>query len=98
MREMVLLGDEAVALAAVHAGLTAAYGYPGTPSTEILEYLIRYRPDARRPEGRVVRQREDRVRGGARNVLRRAADDGHDEARGLERGSRPVHELGARQR
>ncbi len=42
MGEMVLLGDEAVALGAVHAGLTAAYGYPGTPSTEILEYLIRH--------------------------------------------------------
>jgi indolepyruvate ferredoxin oxidoreductase alpha subunit len=42
MSEMVLLGDEAVALGAVHAGLTAAYGYPGTPSTEILEYLIGY--------------------------------------------------------
>ena len=42
MTEMVLLGDEAVALAAVHAGLTAAYAYPGTPSTEILEYLVRY--------------------------------------------------------
>jgi indolepyruvate ferredoxin oxidoreductase alpha subunit len=35
-----LLGDEAVALGALHAGLSAAYGYPGTPSTEILEYLI----------------------------------------------------------
>ena len=35
-----LLGDEAVALGAMHAGLSAAYGYPGTPSTEILEYLI----------------------------------------------------------
>ena len=43
MSEMVLLGDEAVALAAIHAGLTAAYAYPGTPSTEILEYLVRYR-------------------------------------------------------
>jgi indolepyruvate ferredoxin oxidoreductase, alpha subunit len=42
MTDMVLLGDEAVALGAVHAGLTAAYAYPGTPSTEILEYLIRY--------------------------------------------------------
>ncbi len=42
MSEMVLLGDEAVALGAVHGGLTAAYAYPGTPSTEILEYLIRY--------------------------------------------------------
>ena len=40
MSETVLLGDEAVALAAVHAGISAAYGYPGTPSTEILEYLI----------------------------------------------------------
>ena len=35
-----LLGDEAAALGAIHAGLSAAYGYPGTPSTEILEYLI----------------------------------------------------------
>lgn len=38
----VLLGDEAVALGAVHAGLSAAYAYPGTPSTEIVEYLVRY--------------------------------------------------------
>ncbi|MDR0387579.1 MAG: indolepyruvate ferredoxin oxidoreductase subunit alpha [Treponema sp.] len=37
---LALLGDEAVALGALHAGLSAAYGYPGTPSTEILEYLI----------------------------------------------------------
>ncbi|MDR9451512.1 MAG: thiamine pyrophosphate-binding protein, partial [Acidimicrobiia bacterium] len=37
----VVLGDEAVALGALHAGVTAAYGYPGTPSTEILEYLLR---------------------------------------------------------
>ena len=42
MTDMVLLGDEAVAVGAVHAGLTAAYAYPGTPSTEILEYLVRY--------------------------------------------------------
>ena len=37
---LALLGDEAVALGAIHAGLSAAYGYPGTPSTEIMEYLI----------------------------------------------------------
>jgi indolepyruvate ferredoxin oxidoreductase alpha subunit len=35
-----LLGDEAAALGALHAGVSASYGYPGTPSTEILEYLI----------------------------------------------------------
>ena len=38
--DVVLLGDEAIALGAIHAGLGSAYGYPGTPSTEILEYLI----------------------------------------------------------
>ena len=40
MHELALLGDEAVALGALHAGVTASYGYPGTPSTEILERLI----------------------------------------------------------
>ncbi|MEW6565203.1 MAG: hypothetical protein AB1404_06860, partial [Spirochaetota bacterium] len=40
MEDLALLGDEAVALGAIHAGLTAAYGYPGTPSTEIMERLI----------------------------------------------------------
>ena len=42
MADIVVLGDEAVALGAVHAGVTAAYAYPGTPSTEILEYLRAY--------------------------------------------------------
>ncbi len=42
MKPEVLLGDEAVALAAVHAGLSAAYSYPGTPASEILEYLLRF--------------------------------------------------------
>jgi indolepyruvate ferredoxin oxidoreductase alpha subunit len=37
---LALLGDEAAAMGAIHAGLSAAYGYPGTPSTEILECLI----------------------------------------------------------
>lgn len=43
MPKTILLGDEAVALAAVHAGLTAAYAYPGTPSTEIMEALQAHR-------------------------------------------------------
>ncbi len=34
-----LSGDEAVALAALHAGVALGTGYPGTPSTEILEYF-----------------------------------------------------------
>jgi indolepyruvate ferredoxin oxidoreductase alpha subunit len=48
MEELVLLGDEAVALGSLHAGLSAAYGYPGTPSTEIMEYLIAAREKAAR--------------------------------------------------
>ena len=39
MSDLVLLGDEAVAQGAIDAGLSIAYGYPGTPSTEIVEYL-----------------------------------------------------------
>ncbi|MDP2914500.1 MAG: thiamine pyrophosphate-dependent enzyme [Candidatus Aminicenantes bacterium] len=41
MTKEILLGDEAVALGAVHAGLTAGYSYPGTPASEIMEYLVR---------------------------------------------------------
>ncbi len=36
-----LSGNEAVALGAYHAGATVATGYPGTPSTEVLEHLAR---------------------------------------------------------
>lgn len=34
-----LLGDEALALGAVNAGLSGVYAYPGTPSTEITEFI-----------------------------------------------------------
>ncbi len=34
-----LLGDEAIALAAIHSGISGVYAYPGTPSTEITEYI-----------------------------------------------------------
>ena len=34
-----LLGDEAVALGAIYAGLSGVYAYPGTPSTEITEFI-----------------------------------------------------------
>jgi indolepyruvate ferredoxin oxidoreductase alpha subunit len=36
---LLLSGDEAVALAALHMGVALGTGYPGTPSTEILEYF-----------------------------------------------------------
>jgi indolepyruvate ferredoxin oxidoreductase alpha subunit len=38
-----LMGNEAIALGALRAGVAVATGYPGTPSTEILEALVKYR-------------------------------------------------------
>ncbi len=37
--KLLLLGDEALALGAINAGLSGVYAYPGTPSTEITEYI-----------------------------------------------------------
>ncbi len=39
VKKELLLGDEALALGALHAGLSGVYAYPGTPSTEITEYI-----------------------------------------------------------
>ena len=44
MREL-LSGNEAIAHGAYEAGVTVAAGYPGTPSTEILENVARYKSD-----------------------------------------------------
>jgi indolepyruvate ferredoxin oxidoreductase, alpha subunit len=39
MQKLLLLGDEAIAQGALDGGLSGIYAYPGTPSTEITEYL-----------------------------------------------------------
>ncbi|MDF1559326.1 MAG: thiamine pyrophosphate-dependent enzyme [Bacteroidales bacterium] len=39
MQKLLLLGDEAIAQAALDAGMSGMYAYPGTPSTEIMEYI-----------------------------------------------------------
>ena len=49
-----LSGNEAIARGAVRAGLGFACGYPGTPSTEIIEALAQLE----RSHRRVVRERE----------------------------------------
>jgi indolepyruvate ferredoxin oxidoreductase alpha subunit len=49
MSERILLGDEAVAMGAVDAGISAAYAYPGTPSTEIYEAIRRHAKTASPP-------------------------------------------------
>ncbi|HCX74031.1 MAG TPA: indolepyruvate ferredoxin oxidoreductase, partial [Candidatus Cloacimonas sp.] len=39
MKKLLLLGDEAFAQGALDSGISGAFGYPGTPSTEIVEYV-----------------------------------------------------------
>lgn len=41
MKEVVLLGAEAIAQGALDGGMSGIYAYPGTPSTEITEYVQR---------------------------------------------------------
>ena len=41
MEKFVPLGNEAIAQGALDAGLSGVYAYPGTPSTEITEYIQR---------------------------------------------------------
>jgi len=41
MERLMLLGDEALAQGALDAGVSGFYAYPGTPSTEIVEYVQR---------------------------------------------------------
>lgn len=56
MRQL-LKGNEAIAEAAVRAGLDAYFGYPITPQTELLEYLSRRMPEL----GRVFLQAESEI-------------------------------------
>ena len=39
MQKLLLLGDEAIAQGALDAGMSGIYAYPGTPSTEITEFV-----------------------------------------------------------
>lgn len=45
MSKRFLMGNEAIALGAIHAGVNVVSGYPGTPSTEILETVARNNKD-----------------------------------------------------
>ena len=45
MTKELLKGNEAIAEAAVRAGLEAYFGYPITPQTELLEWLSKRMPD-----------------------------------------------------
>jgi len=42
MPKKLLMGNEAIALGAIRAGVSVVTGYPGTPSTEVLETVAKY--------------------------------------------------------
>ena len=41
MEKLLLLGDEAIAQGFIDAGGSAINSYPGTPSTQITEYVMK---------------------------------------------------------
>lgn len=44
MQKEFLMGNQAIALGAIRAGVGVVSGYPGTPSTEVLETIAKYNP------------------------------------------------------
>lgn len=73
MSELKLMkGNEALAEAAIRAGVDGYFGYPITPQTEIIEYLMTERPELR--TGMVVLQAESEV--AAINMVYGAASTG----------------------
>ena len=44
-KKVIMLGNEAIARGAYEASVKVSAAYPGTPSTEISESLVRYRDD-----------------------------------------------------
>ena len=60
MKELRLMkGNEAIAEATIRAGADAYFGYPITPQSEILEYLMAEKPETR--TGMVVLKAESEL-------------------------------------
>lgn len=55
--KLFMLGNEAVALGALTSGAKFMSAYPITPSSEIMEYMVKYAP----AEGGVMLQTEDEI-------------------------------------
>jgi len=73
MSELALMkGNEAIAEAAIRAGVDAYFGYPITPQSEVLEYLTLQKPEER--TGMVVLQAESEL--AAINMIYGAAGTG----------------------
>ena len=44
-KRVIMLGNEAIARGAYEAGVKVSAAYPGTPSTEISEQIVKYKDD-----------------------------------------------------
>ena len=44
-KKVIMLGNEAIARGAYEAGVKVSAAYPGTPSTEISEQIVKYKDD-----------------------------------------------------
>ena len=42
MSTSMIMGNQAIALGALKAGVNLVAGYPGTPSSEIIEFISKY--------------------------------------------------------
>lgn len=70
MEKVLLKGNEIIGEAAIRSGCKLFFGYPITPSTEVVEYLSKHLP----PKGGTVLQAEDEI--GAINMCYGAACTG----------------------
>ncbi len=60
-----LMGNEAIAFGAIAAGVNLVCGYPGTPSTEVLETMAKNRPEGTYVEWSVNEKTAMEIAGGA---------------------------------
>ncbi len=83
------MGNEAIAMGAIAAGVNFVSGYPGTPSTEVLETVSKRRPDRTYVEWSVNEKAALETAAGG---LFRSEMPGDDETGRLKRRLRPAHE------
>ncbi len=77
MAQKLLMGNEAIALGAIRAGVDIVTGYPGTPSSEVLETIAKYRNENTYVEWSV--NEKSRTGSSRRRSVYRRPDPGHDE-------------------
>lgn len=95
MHKEFLMGNEAIALGALAAGVNLVAGYPGTPSTEVLETIAKRNPGNVYVEWSINEKAGMEVAAGAAYAGENA---GYHEAGGTERGVGSADEPGIHRR